>query len=84
MLSAHIQHRLVLVQHQTDQFTDAELLRDLDQPSHQQMPDATPMPVAAHRNGELCAQPISNGGIARDSAWQKSRQGAAVAAGANA
>src|SRR6516225_6645354 len=65
-LSTHIQHRLVLVQHQPDQFTDAGLLCGLDQSSHKQVPNATPMPVATHCNSKLCAPPIWTGGKARD------------------
>jgi len=48
------------------QFTDAGLLCDLDQSNHKQLPNATPMPVATHCNGKLCAPPIWIGGIARD------------------
>src|SRR5215510_4344700 len=71
-LSAHLQHRLVLVQHQPDQFTDARLLCDLDQSSHKQLPNTAPMPVATHCNGKLCAPPIWIGGIARDASVKPS------------
>src|ERR1700730_2286575 len=65
-LSAHLQHRLVLVQQQPDQVNCAGLLCALDQSSHKQSPNATPMPVATHCNGKLCAPPIWIGGVARD------------------
>src|ERR1700730_7112057 len=51
---------------QPDQSTDAGLLCALDQSSHKESPNATPMPVATHCNGKLCAPPIWIGGIARD------------------
>src|SRR6516162_3183149 len=47
----HLQHCCVFAQHFADQLANATLSRHVDQPRHQQITEAAPLPVAAHFDG---------------------------------
>src|SRR3984893_4993435 len=60
-LPAHPQHRLVLVQHLADEFTDAALPGDFDEAVHQQVAETASFPVAADGNRIFGAQFVGAG-----------------------
>jgi hypothetical protein len=52
---AHVEHRLVLTQHQPRQLIEAGLPRDFHQPDLAEGSRPPAMPVTAHRDRKLCA-----------------------------
>ena len=66
-LAAHLQHRPVLAQNLTDEFTDAALPCDIYEASHQQVSDTSSFPVAADGACVFGAQFVRIGKEMRDS-----------------
>jgi hypothetical protein len=60
---AHFQHRSVFAQDFADQFADAKLSGDGNQPPHQQVAYAAALPVAAHGDRLLLRQEATRVGL---------------------
>ena len=65
-LATHGQNRIVVGQDVADQLADAPLPSNLDQPSHQQITDAAPMPIGTHSYRVFGPLPVGVGEEARD------------------